>query len=98
MPAIRRSYKEMANEARRESMSFERFLFELVEHQRQQRHSNRILRWLRASRLPHEKTLDTFDRGRLPVGIDHHVRVLLEGGFLDRKNGPLAHPAAARRT
>lgn len=90
MPAIRACFREKADTARREAMSFERYLLELVEQERQERHSNRIQRWLRESRLPLEKTLDTFDRGRLPVRIDHHLRVLLEGGFLDRKENVLA--------
>ena len=90
MPTIRASYQELADQARRESMSFERYLYELVEQERLQRHTNRIQRWLRQSRLPREKTLDTFDRGRLPVLINHHVSVLLEGGFLDRQENVLA--------
>ena len=89
-PAIRSCYKEMADQARRESKSFERFLFELIEQEQQKRHTNRIKRWLRNSRLPLEETLDTFDRGRLPVLIDHHLSALLEGGFLNRKENSLA--------
>ncbi len=30
-----------------------------------------------------------FDRGRLPLGVDHNLRVLLEGGFLDRRENVL---------
>ena len=52
MPAIRHNYKKKADEARRESMSFERFLFELIEQEQQERHTNRIKRWFRDSRLP----------------------------------------------
>ena len=90
LPAIRACYQQKADLARRESMSFERFLLELIEQEQQERHSNRIHRWLHQSRLPLEKTLDTFDRGRLPVRIDHHLSVLLEGGFLDRWENVLA--------
>lgn len=57
MPAIRNCYKEMADQARRESKSFERFLSELVTHEQQTRHTNRIQRWLRDSRLPLYKHL-----------------------------------------
>ena len=85
--AIRACWRAKADLARKEAMSFEHFLLELVE---QERHHSRIRRWLRQSRLPLEKTLDTFDRGRLPLRIDHHLRVLLEGGFLDRKENVLA--------
>ena len=88
LPAIRACYQQKADLARRESMSFERFLLELIEQE--QRHSNRIHRWLHQSRLPLQKTLDTFDRGRLPVRIDHHLSVLLEGGFLESRQNVLA--------
>ena len=43
LPAIRACYQQKADLARRESKSFERFLLELIE---QERHSNRIHRWL----------------------------------------------------
>ena len=33
--------------------------------------------------------MDTFDRGRLPLGVDHNLRVLLERGFLDRRENVL---------
>ncbi len=90
LPSMRDGYRDRADLARRESLSFERFLWELVETEVHTRRNNRIQRWLRESGLPLEKTMDTFDRGRLPVRIDHHVSVLLEGGFLDRKENVLA--------
>lgn len=90
LPAIRGCFQEKAELARRESMSFERFLLELVQGEQQERTNNRIQRWLRDSRLPLEKSLDTFDRSRLPVPLDHHLSVLLEGGFLDRRENVLA--------
>ena len=89
MPGIGACWQEKAAMARRECISFERFLLELVEEERQERHSKRTLRWLRESKLPLEKTLDTFDRARLPLGVDHNLRVLLEGGFLDRRENVL---------
>ena len=90
MPGIRTTFQEAADLARRESLSFERFLLTLVEQEQQSRTHNRIQRALRASRLPLAKTLDTFDRTRLPLKIDHQLRTLLEGGFLDRKENVLA--------
>ena len=50
----------------------------------------RIERALRASRLPLEKTLKSFDRKRLPPKVDAHINVLLEGTILDRCENVLA--------
>ena len=90
MPGIRMSFQEVADLARQESMSFERFLLTLVEQEQQSRTQHRIQRALRASRLPRSKTLDAFDRTRLPLKLDHQLRTLLEGGFLERKENVLA--------
>lgn len=90
MPGIRAALQETADLARRESLSFERFLLTLVEQEQQSRTRNRTQRALRASRLPLTKTLESFDRTRLPLKIDYQLRTLLEGGFLDRKENVLA--------
>lgn len=90
MPGIWTTFQEVADLARRESLSFERFLLALVEQEQQSRSHHRIQRALRASRLPLAKTLDTFDRTRLPLKIDYQLRTLLEGGFLDRTENVLA--------
>ena len=81
---------EVAHRARTESLSYEQFLLELVESERDVRRQRRIERVLRASRLPLEKTLKSFDRKRLPRKVDAHVNVLLEGTFLDRCENVLA--------
>lgn len=90
MPGIRNSFPEMAALARQESLSFERFLLALVEQEQQSRTNHRNQRFLRASDLPREKTLDQFDRTRLPAPINHQLSTLLEGGFLDRNENVLA--------
>lgn len=90
MPGIRTTLQETADLARRESLSFEYFLLTLVEQEQQSRTHNRTQRALRASHLPLTKTLASFDRTRLPLTIDHQLRTLLEGGFLDRNENILA--------
>jgi DNA replication protein DnaC len=84
LPTVRECFEEQADGARRESLSYERYLFDLMERERDARRQNRIARLLRQSRLPLEKTLETFDRNRLPRKVNAHVDVLLEGSFLDR--------------
>ena len=90
LPTVRAVYEEMAAHARQESLSYEEFLLEVLEREREGRRQHRIQRALRASALPLEKTLETFDRKRLPRPVNTHLNVLLEGGFLDRCENVLA--------
>jgi DNA replication protein DnaC len=90
LPAIRDCYQDLAEQARAEALSYEQYLLCLVETEREARWHNRIARLLRDSRLPWEKTIDRFDRERLPPKVDAHLGVLLEGSFLDRAENVLA--------
>ncbi len=84
MPTIRRDYESVAQRARQESMSYERYLLELAEHECESRRSNRVERQLRESRLFMEKSLSTLDLKRLPQKAAQQVRSLLEGDFISR--------------
>jgi len=90
LPTIRHCYEEEAERARSESLSHERYLLELVSQERAVRRQNRVNRLLRQSKLPLEKSLESFDRKRLPRKVDAHVKVLLEGSFLARAENVLA--------
>ena len=90
LPTVRACYEEEVDLARREALSYEHYLLELVERECEVRQEKRIERYLRESKLPLEKTLAAFDRSRLPERVNHQVSVLLEGGFLDRRENILA--------
>jgi DNA replication protein DnaC len=90
LPAIRESFEDEAMRATQESLSYEQYLFELADQEVEMRRANRIARFLRESRLPLEKGLDTFDLKRLSHKLCAQVRVLLEGSFLARKENVLA--------
>jgi DNA replication protein DnaC len=89
LPAIREGYEEIADRARRESLSYEQFLLELLRREAQLRRLNTVERLLRGSRLPLEKTLASFDLDRLPLGARHQIKVLVEGVFLDNRENLL---------
>lgn len=76
--------------ARRENLSFEKYLFELAGREYEQRRNNRIDRRIRESRLPLEKTLESFDRKRLPGKINGQLSSLLEGAFTRHNENVLA--------
>ena len=90
LPTVRACYRQEADRARQESLSHEHYLAELVEREREVRRQNRIARRLRESKLPLEKSLETFDIKRLPSKMVAHVNALLDGSFLDRKENVLA--------
>jgi len=90
MPGIRNSYKKTADQARKESWSYEQYLLELVILESDIRKQNRIARNLRISKLPTSKTFDNFDKKRLPARVATHLDVLTNGSFLNRCENILA--------
>ena len=90
LPTIRESFEEIAHQAQQESLSYERYLLELIEKECEDRRHRRIERFLRESCLPLEKRMDSFDLKRLPVKVKNQVNLLLEGFFLDKNENVLA--------
>ena len=81
MPTVRECYEEAAESARKETLSYERYLLELLRREAEVRRQNRIERLLRQSKLPLDKSLAAFDLKRLPLRIQQQVNVMLERMF-----------------
>ena len=90
LSTIRSCYKNEADLARQESLCYEEYLQELVVRECEERRRKRINRYLRESRLPLEKTMESFDRSRLPTRLNGVINTLLDGSFLDRCENILA--------
>ena len=90
LPGVKDCYQEVADQARAQHYTYEQYLAEVLDREREERRRHRIERYLRASRLPLEKNLDSFDRNRLPAKVDAQLSLLLEGSFLDRSENILA--------
>ncbi|MFO7765112.1 MAG: IS21-like element helper ATPase IstB [Pelovirga sp.] len=90
LPAFRECYQDEADLARRESLSYERYLLELAIKESASRSDKRTLRLLRESKLPLEKSIEAFERKRLPMRVNALVDLLLEGSFLERNENVLA--------
>jgi DNA replication protein DnaC len=90
MPTMRQCYQQIADQARKESLSYEQYLLELIKLECEGRQQNRIARNLRASKLPASKTLDSFDKKRLPAKVAAHLNVLTDGSFIKRCENVLA--------
>lgn len=89
LSTIRRQYSRLANEARAESLSHEQFLLNLLQQECDGRRAKRMERYLKASRLPLEKTLACFDLKRLPIRAAQQVKVLTGGEFVGRRENLL---------
>jgi hypothetical protein len=69
LPAMRECFEQAAQQAEKETLSYEQYLLELSERECESRRRNRIAALLRESGLPREKTMANFDLKRLPVLI-----------------------------
>ena len=90
LPTVRACYEEQADQARQENITYEYYLAEVMEREREVRRHNRIQRMLRDSKLPLEKNLDNFEINRLPSKLRTQVKALINGSFVERSENLLA--------
>ncbi len=89
LTTVRKVYAEQAGRASQDSLSYEQYLFNVVEQECETRRNRRIERLLRESHLPLEKNIDAFDKSRLPKKVIHQVNTILDGEFLGHKENIL---------
>jgi DNA replication protein DnaC len=70
--------------AAKEEWSLESFLVYLLEQEVSQRQQRRIERLLGQARLPANKTLDLFDKARLPLRVRRQLPWLVQGEFINQ--------------
>ncbi len=90
LSTIRSHYPEFTEIAIEQQQRYDKYLLALMEKECEVRAQNRIARQLHNSRLPLEKVLETFDLKRLNATLRQHVNILLEGGFIGRRENVLA--------
>jgi DNA replication protein DnaC len=90
LPTVRHCYEETARLAERETLSYERYLLQLITRECEDRQRKRIQRLLAQSRIPAEKALANFSLKRLPPKVALVTKTLLEGEFLERRENVLA--------
>jgi DNA replication protein DnaC len=98
LPAMRECFEQAAQQAEKETLSYEQYLLELSERECESRRRNRIAALLRESGLPREKTMANFDLKRLPVKAGRQLKALVDGSFLDRQENLLlfGNPGAGK--
>ncbi len=90
LPTVRACYEEQAGRSRHEGLSYEQYLFEVMSAEQEARRERRVVRLLRESKLPLEKSLETFEMKRLPRSVATQVGTLLDGSFLGSRENVLA--------
>jgi len=90
LSGVRDYYEELSQVAEQETLRYEDYLLELLLRECEVRYNKRIARLLRASKLPLEKNLENFDLKRLPPKLQHKVKTLLDGSFVDSRDNILA--------
>lgn len=90
LPGIKDIFEESIALAEQEGMNYADFLLHLLEHEGELRKNMKIVRLLKDSKLPTNKTLNTFEMERLSVKFRQKVNSILDGGFIDRKENILA--------
>ena len=89
LTTARKQYTELAQQAEVESLSYQDFLLSVLEAECQSRRTRRIERRLRESRLPIEKSFETFEQKRLPQKVSRQVETLLQGEFINHNENVL---------
>jgi DNA replication protein DnaC len=84
LPTIRSTFEEFAIQAQKNSTSYEEYLLELLQAETQTRKINRVERLLRESKIPLEKSLESFQQERIPHKEWMKVQALLKGEFVRR--------------
>src|SRR6056297_1939223 len=90
LPMFREYHQEFAQKAAADELGYEEYLYELAQRECEVRRANKIARLVKMSKLPLEKTLQTFELKRLPLKIRRQAKVLSEGSFADRNENILA--------
>ncbi len=90
LPMFREYYQIFAQRSIADELGYEEYLYELALRECEVRRANKIERLVKVSKLPLEKTLQTFEMERLPLGIRRQTKVLAEGHFADRRENILA--------
>ena len=84
LPTFLRNYAKFAEDAARESLSYERFLLALTEQEIRQREENQRQRRIKGARFPVFKELADFDFSCVPGLSKQRVLDLARGAYIDK--------------
>jgi DNA replication protein DnaC len=83
LPTFVREYDSVATRAAAEGLSHAQYLLALAEMETAERGGRRMARLLEESKLPHQKTLGSYQLERLPAKARASLATLRDGSFLE---------------
>ncbi|MCP4895946.1 MAG: ATP-binding protein [bacterium] len=89
LPSFRDHFQNSARRAAAENLSHLEYLSELVTLECESRREGRIKRLVNRSKLPADKTWDSFKFDRLPMHVTQQLQALRDGSFLKRRENVL---------
>jgi DNA replication protein DnaC len=84
LPTVAHIVERTLETAQREDWDLETMLLHLLEQELDGRRERRVIRALKAAHFPADKTLETFDQGRLPLRLRRLLPQLCQGDFITR--------------
>lgn len=90
LPGFQAHWGPHAGLASHEGWSHQRYLMELCEIEMAERKERKTQRLIYESHLPKGKTIESFDRSRLPLSEQRKLDLLLEGTFAQGRENVLA--------
>jgi len=85
LPAMARSYIEVAREASERNCTYTDYLLALVEQEIIQREESSLKRRIKKARFPYIKTLEDYDFSLIPSLNKNKVLLLAQGDFINKK-------------
>ncbi|MCL6559814.1 MAG: IS21-like element helper ATPase IstB [Firmicutes bacterium] len=85
LPAIARSYREIARDASERNSTYIEYLLALVEQEVIHREEASLRRRIKQARFPYIKTLEDYDFSLIPSLNKNKVLLLAQGDFVDKK-------------
>lgn len=89
LPSFRDHFQQSATRAATENLGHLDYLSELTTLECEARREGRIRRLMTRSKLPLDKSWESFDFKRLPVSVRRQLETLRDGSFLDRRENVL---------
>lgn len=89
LPSFRDHFQNSARRAAAENLSHLEYLSELATLECESRREGRIKRLANRSKLPADKTWDSFKFDRLPLHVTQQLKTLRDGSFLKRRENVL---------
>ena len=89
LPGVKEVLDETIKNAIGEGLSYEKFIEQLLEYECTLRKNHRIEKLTRESKIPADKTFESFDLKRLGIKTLQKIKSLEDGSFLDRRENIL---------